>query len=64
MKKTYQKPTTMVVELSSQGCLLQNSVTSVSSNLTGDDVINYGGGGSGQARVKTNTIDWDDDWSE
>lgn len=52
-----------VVELSSMTCLLQNSVTSVSSNLTGDDVINYGGSGSGPARVKTNTVDWDD-WSE
>ena len=30
----------------------------------GADTIGYGGSGTGPARVKSNTVDWDDDWSE
>ena len=41
-----------------------SKVGSVSTNLTDGDAIRYGGGGTGPARVKSNTVDWDDDWSE
>lgn len=58
MKKNYVQPTMQVVELNSKTCLLQSSVTSVSSNL-GDDAIEYGGGSNQAARVKGNTVDWD-----
>lgn len=65
MKKEYMKPTTLVVELRHKTCLLQASITGMSTNLTGDDAINYRGAGSGYARVRSNGgIDWDDDWSE
>ena len=60
MKREYMKPTMQVVELNSKTCLLQSSLTSVSSNLTGDDAIEYGGGSNQAARVKSNTVDWDD----
>jgi hypothetical protein len=59
MKREYMKPTMQVVELNSKTCLLQSSLTSVSSNLTGDDAIEYGGGSTQAARVKSNTVDWD-----
>ncbi len=59
MKKNYVQPTTIVVKLESESQLLNNSVTSVSSNL-GDDAIEYGGGSTQAARVKGNTVDWDD----
>ena len=61
MKREYMKPTMQVVELNSKTCLLQSSsLTSVSSNLTDDDAISYGGGSTQAARVKSNTVDWDD----
>ena len=59
MKRNYLQPTTIVVKLESEGQLLQNSVASVSTNL-GDDAIIYGGGSNQAARVKANTVDWDD----
>ncbi len=59
MKKMYQSPTMNVVEIEVTQ-MMANSVTSVSS----DTDITYGGGSSTAARVKTNTVDWDDDWSE
>lgn len=59
MKKMYQSPTMNVVEIEVTQ-MIANSVTSVSSNTD----ITYGGGSSTAARVKTNTVDWDDDWSE
>lgn len=59
MKKMYQSPTMNVVEIEVTQ-MIANSVTSVSS----DTDITYGGGSSTAARVKTNTVDWDDDWSE
>ena len=52
-----------VVEIEAAKMMASSEVHSVSSNL-GDDEISYGGGGSDAARVKTNTVDWDDDWSE
>ena len=59
MKKMYQSPTMNVVEIEVTQ-MMANSVTSVSS----DTDITYGGGSSTAARVKTNTVDWNDDWSE
>jgi hypothetical protein len=61
MKKNYLKPTTIVVKLESEGQLLEGSLTSVSTNLgDGDDAIRYGGGSNQAARVKGNSVDWDD----
>ena len=56
----------MVVTLQQHSIICtSNGVNRVSTNLTGDDAISYGGGSSTQsARVKSNTVDWDDDWSE
>ena len=59
MKKMYQTPTMNVVEIEVTQ-MIANSVTSVSSNLDGDDAITYGGGSNQAARVKSNTVDWDD----
>ena len=53
------QPATIVVKVVSEGLLLEGSVTSVSTNL-GDDAIIYGGGSNQAARVKSNTVDWDD----
>jgi len=64
MKKTYLQPAMMVVTLQQQGIICTSPVSRVSSNLTDGDAIDYGGGGSRPARVKSNTVDWDDDWSE
>ena len=64
MKKTYLQPAMMAVRLQQQSIICASKVSSVSTNLTDGDAIGYGGGGSGPARVKSNTVDWDDDWSE
>jgi hypothetical protein len=64
MKKTYLQPTMMVVRLQQQSIICTSKVSSVSTNLDEGDAIGYGGGGTGPARVKSNTVDWDDDWSE
>jgi len=58
MKKTYLQPTMNVVKIQ-HSQMLCGSITDVK----GGD-IGYGGGGSRPARVKSNTVDWDDDWSE
>ena len=63
--KVYIAPSSTVVRVHVERQLMQASkVGSVSTNLTGDDAIRYGGGGTGPARVKSNTVDWDNDWSE
>ena len=54
----------MVVRLQQQSIICASPVSRVSTNLTDDDAIRYGGAGTGPARVKSNTVDWDDDWSE
>ena len=65
MKKTYLQPTMMVVTLQQHSIICTSyGVNRVSTNLTDDDAIRYGGGGTSTARVKSNTVDWDDDWSE
>ena len=64
MKKTYLQPTMMVVRLQQQSIICASyGVNRVSSNLTDGDAISFGGAGSGPARVKSNTVDWDD-WDE
>lgn len=65
MKKTYLQPTMMVVRLQQHSIICtSNGVNRVSTNLDEGDDLDYGGAGSGPARVKSNTVDWDDDWSE
>ena len=64
MKKTYLQPAMMVVRLQQQSIICSSPVNRVSTNLDEGDAISYGGGGTGPARVKSNTVDWDDDWSE
>ena len=65
MKKTYWQPTMMVVRLQQQSiiCSSSSKVSRVSTNLDEGDAIGYGGCSSTQsARVKSNTVDWDDEW--
>jgi hypothetical protein len=64
--KAYIAPSTTVVRVHLESQLMQASkgVNSVSTNLDEGDAIRYVGGGTGPARVKSNTVDWDDDWSE
>ena len=54
----------MVVTLQQHSIICSSPVNRVSTNLDEGAAIGYGGGGSGPARVKSNTVDWDDDWSE
>ena len=59
MKKTYQKPTMMVVTLQQQSIICSSPVRSVSGNAD----LGYGGGGSGPARARQHSgFDWDDEW--
>ena len=60
MKKMYQTPTMNVVEIEAAQMMANSYVREVSSNLNGDDAINYGGGSNQAARVKSNTVDWDE----
>ena len=59
MKKTYLKPTIMVVTLQQHRIICTSIVSSVNSNAG----IDYGGSGSGPARARQHSgIDWDDEW--
>jgi len=59
------QPAMVVVRLQQQSIICYSPVNRVSTNLTDEgDAISYGGAGTGSARVKSNTVDWDDDWSE
>jgi len=60
MKKTYLQPTMNVVKIQ-HSQMLCGSITDVEG---GDTSIGYGGSSTQSARVKSNTVDWDDDWSE
>ena len=60
MKKTYLQPTMMVVTLQQHSIICSSPVNRVSTNVDMD----YGGSSTQSARVKSNTVDWDDDWSE
>ena len=64
--KAYIAPSTTVVRVHLESQLMQASkVSRFSTNLDEGDAIRFGGGSSTQsARVKSNTVDWDDDWSE
>ena len=65
MKKTYLQPAMMVVTLQQQGIICtSNGVKRVSTNLGEGNDFDFGGGSTQSARVKSNTVDWDDDWSE
>ena len=65
IKKIYQTPALHVVTLELGGQLLLNASPASVSRTTGNADLNYGGGtNSVSARVKGNTVDWDDDWSE
>ena len=59
MKKNYQKPTINVVKIEMTQMLALSGVGYVNGNAG----IEYGGGSNQAARVKTNTVDWDD-WDE
>jgi len=58
MKKKYLHPTTIVVALEIESQLLETS--NVQNIDSGDAGITYGGGSNQAARVKSNTVDWDD----
>ena len=58
------QPTMMVVTLQQHSIICSSPVNRVSTNLDEGDAIGYGGGGTQSARVKSYTVDWDDDWSE
>ena len=60
MKKTYLQPTMMVVTLQQHSIICSSPVNRVSTNVDMD----YGGSSTQSARVKSYTVDWDDDWSE
>ena len=58
MKKTYLKPTMMVVKLQHQGIICTSDVIR---GVNSDAGIGYGGGGRGSARVRgREEVDWDD----
>ena len=58
MKKKYLKPTTTVIRIEIQSQLL--SASSGVNAVDGNTDITYGGGSNQAARVKANTIDWDE----
>ena len=66
MKRGYLKPAMRVVKIQHRVSILNGSVRSVNTNLTGGDAVNYGGAGHGSARVKQggDYNVWDDDWSQ
>lgn len=60
MKKSYQKPTMLIVAMQPIGSLLTTSLTDKTVGGNADFV--YGGGkGDVDARVKENSI-WDNEW--
>ncbi len=61
MKRRYQKPTMSVVEIEAAQMMALSGVTHV--NTSNEVGITYGGGSNQAARVKANTVDWDD-WEE
>ena len=50
-----------VVRLQHHSIICQ-SIRGMSSNLSGDDAIGYGGGGSGEVRTKESGSIWDEEW--
>ena len=64
MKQSYIQPTMVAVKLQHSGiiCTSTAAIQNLSSNLTGDDAINYGGAGTGDARTKESSSVWDEEW--
>jgi hypothetical protein len=59
MKKTYLKPTFVVVKLQHQGIICTSDVRGVNGNAD----VGYGRGGSGPARARSyGGTDWDNEW--
>ncbi len=58
MKKLYIHPTAVVVALEIENQLLDASRVQTVDSGSAD--ITYGGGSNQAARVKSNTVDWDD----
>ncbi|MBQ4392221.1 MAG: hypothetical protein II826_03815 [Prevotella sp.] len=58
-KKTYQQPRLHIVRIHQAQMLCASRVNTVSSNLKGDDAIDFDGGGSGPARGRSSS-DWDE----
>lgn len=60
-KRTYLQPQLHIVRIHQAQMLCGSPVSSVNSNLTGDDAINYGGGSSGPARARSYSgADWEE----
>ena len=55
MKRKYQRPLAHVRTVEFKGLLMQASLTRVSTNLSDDDAIHYGGGSNTDARVKADS---------
>ncbi len=61
MRKTYLRPETWIEELKMESPLLgDNSIFSIEGKSGGETILNYGGGGSGSARVGETTL-WDEE---
>lgn len=58
MKKKYLKPITTIIRIETESQLLSacNGVSAVDGNAD----ISYGGGSTQAARVKANSVEWDD----
>lgn len=64
MKKNYQKPDMNIVRLR-HTCIVCASNDQVVTDVDGGDTdLGYGGGGSGIARGRQNTLWGEDDWDE
>ena len=62
MKQYYQNPTTTVIEIQQTQMFCISEIKKVESGEVG---ITYGNAGSSEAaRVKGNSVDWQEDWSE
>jgi hypothetical protein len=59
MNKEYITPAMRVVRIQQQCHILSGSINDLNTNAG----LNYGNGGSGTARSRSND-GWDDDWSE
>ena len=59
MKRTYRKPTMLMVKLQHRTGILTGS--NDVNNVDGNGNLGYGGEGDGPARVKTHNV-WDEEW--
>ena len=59
--KTYIQPTIQIVPFRHSGFICTSGqVRGVNTNMIDGTNITYGGGSNQAARVKSNTVDWDD----